>query len=115
MNNPKTSRLCMIFAMLVFGTVGIFVRYISLPSSVIAMVRGLAGGLLLLAFLFVTGKRPNGKAIRQNLLLLSLICFLQYLQITGRSVTVTMLLFQAFTQDRRDVSHEGKTPVHHAR
>ena len=64
------AQLQIVAAMAIYGTIGLFVSYISLPSSVIAMVRGLAGGLLLLAFLFATGRRPNGKAVRQNLLLL---------------------------------------------
>ena len=70
MNNPKTSRLCMIFAMLVFGTVGIFVRYVSLPSSVIALVRGVIGTAFLLGLAAVRKQKPDKTAIRSNLLLL---------------------------------------------
>jgi len=59
-----------IIAMAIFGTIGLFVRNIPLPSAVTAAVRGLVGGLLLLAVSFLGGKKPDGKAIRKNLLLL---------------------------------------------
>ena len=41
-------KLRLIFAMTVFGTIGIFVRHIPLPSSMIALVRGALGALFLL-------------------------------------------------------------------
>ena len=66
----SAAQLSVLGAMAIYGTIGLFVNYIPLPSSVIAMVRGLAGGLLLLLFLLARGKRPHGTAIRQNLLLL---------------------------------------------
>ena len=72
MNNPKTSRLCMIFAMLVFGTVGIFVRHVSLPSSVIALVRGVIGTAFLLGLSALRRQKPDKTAVRANLLLLIL-------------------------------------------
>ena len=49
--------LMFIGSMLIFGTIGIFRRYIPLPSGFIAMVRGLLGGLFLTAF--VKLKREN--------------------------------------------------------
>lgn len=58
--------------MVIYGTIGIFVRYIPLPSSVTAMVRGLVGGLLLLLAVFLKGGRPDMAAIRKNFLLLVL-------------------------------------------
>lgn len=62
----------MILAMLIFGTIGIFVRYIPLPSSVIAVGRGIIGTAFL--FLFIKGKGIpiSWPDIRQNLLLLCL-------------------------------------------
>lgn len=46
-------KLQLICAMLIFGTIGIFVRYIPLPSSVIVFARGCIGALFLLPFLFL--------------------------------------------------------------
>ena len=41
-----------IFAMMIFGTMGIFIRYIPLPSTVIAETRGILATLFLLAPFF---------------------------------------------------------------
>ncbi len=57
-----------IFAsMFIFGTIGIFVRHIPLPSSIIALVRGVVGAAFLLAVLFLRKGRLDGKAVRKNL------------------------------------------------
>ena len=41
---PSSARRNLICSMVIFGTIGLFVRNIPLPSSVIAMCRGLLGG-----------------------------------------------------------------------
>jgi len=64
------AKLEIVLAMAVFGTIGLFVREIPLPSGVIAMTRGLVGAALLLVFCLLRGKRPDSAAIRKNLLLL---------------------------------------------
>ena len=43
--------------MLIFGTIGIFVKFIPLPSAVIAMTRGFIGGACLLGFGFITKQK----------------------------------------------------------
>ena len=40
MKSVNRAKLDLIIAVTAFGTIGIFVRYINLPSSVIAFVRG---------------------------------------------------------------------------
>lgn len=57
-------------AMGIFGTVGLFVRYIPLPSAAIALSRAMLGLLFLCVLMAITGKRPDKTAIRKNLLLL---------------------------------------------
>jgi len=66
------SRLQLLGAMSVFGTIGIFVRYIPLPSSTIAFVRGFLGVLFLVLTMVCTRKKPAWAAIRKNLGLLIL-------------------------------------------
>ncbi|MBR4039733.1 MAG: EamA family transporter [Clostridia bacterium] len=63
----------LIVSMVIFGTIGIFRRHIPLPSSLIAMMRGLIGMLFLLAVLRLRGQRMDRGAIRANapMLLLS--------------------------------------------
>ena len=47
----------MLAAMGIFGTVGIFVRYIPLASATIAFFRGLVGLLFLLSLMLLSGKK----------------------------------------------------------
>ena len=48
-NHPK-SVLMFVSAMLIFGTIGVFRRYLPLPSAFLAFSRGILGGLFLLGF-----------------------------------------------------------------
>jgi len=58
--------------MVIFGTIGIFRRYIPLSSGMIALVRGLIGTAFLLEFMLLSGKKPSGANIKGNLLLLAI-------------------------------------------
>ena len=60
-------------AMSIFGTIGLFVRFIPMPSSIIACCRGAIGTVFLLLLCLLTGVKLSGSAIRRNLVLL-LIC-----------------------------------------
>ena len=74
--------------MLIFGTIGVFVKYIPLPSSVIAMTRGYMGAAFLLAVMLIKGNKPDFKAIKKNLLLLV---------VSGGAIGVNwILLFEAY-------------------
>ncbi len=55
-----------ICAMLIFGTLGIFISHISLPSSAIAMLRAVIGTVSIGLFMLVTKKRLNMVALRKN-------------------------------------------------
>lgn len=59
-----------ITAMLIFGSIGLFVRGIPLPSSAIALFRGIAGCLFLVAVSYVTKQKISWKAIKENRLIL---------------------------------------------
>ena len=52
-NRTTSAYLMLISAMLVFGTIGIFRRYIPLSSGLIAFSRGVLGGVFLLVFLIL--------------------------------------------------------------
>lgn len=73
MNDVKTkSYLMFISSMLIYGTIGIFRRYIPVSSALLAFIRGLMGSAVL--FIFVKAKGRNirhGIGIR-NVLLLAL-------------------------------------------
>ncbi len=60
-------------SMLIFGTIGIFRRWLPLPSGFLAMARGAIGALFLLLMLLLRGRRISLRAIgrKRGLLLLS--------------------------------------------
>ncbi len=56
--------------MCIFGTVGIFRRYIFLPSSLIALVRGIIGTAFLAGFLALRQQKLDRSAVKKNFPLL---------------------------------------------
>lgn len=67
MKTKETSnRNQLILAMCIFGTVGIFRRFIDLPSSMIALVRGMIGTVFLGCYLLLRKQKPDFAAIRKN-------------------------------------------------
>ena len=69
-NNNNSARFSFIGAMVIFGTIGIFRRFIDLPSSVLAMARGFIGTVFLVIFVKAAGKKTDRDAVRNNLALL---------------------------------------------
>ena len=66
-NNPK-SLMMFISSMLIFGTIGIFRKNLLLPSAFIACVRGIFGGLFILAYSIVR-RRTAAKKLQGRILL----------------------------------------------
>lgn len=87
--NRETSKsyIALISSMLIFGTLGIFRRYIPLSSAMLALFRGFLGSAFLLIFVFVRGGKLQ-KLDTKKLLLLS---------VTGAIMGLNwMLLFEAY-------------------
>ncbi len=94
----KTSKIRFLGAMGIFGTVGIFVKFIPLTSGVIALCRGLLGLAFLAVIMLWKRQRPDLTAIKKNLpvLLLSggimgmnwVLLFQSYLYTTVATATV---------------------------
>ena len=75
-------------SMVIFGTIGIFRRYIPLPSSLVAMTRGLTGMLFLLLVMLLRKRGMNRAAVRRKLGMLCL---------SGAAIGVNwILLFEAY-------------------
>ena len=76
MNEQVSAKIKLVITMLLFGTIGVFVRNIGLPSSVIAVVRGAIGSGFLLAVVFLRKSGLDLPAIKKNgwKLLLSGLC-----------------------------------------
>ncbi len=88
MNSEMQAKLKIIFAMVTFGTIGIFVRNIDLPSTVIALARGVVGTLFLLLVVFAKGQGVDKVAIKKNL---------KTLAISGACIGFNwILLFEAY-------------------
>lgn len=67
-----TSKMSLAGAMVVFGTIGLFVRNIAMPSSVIAFIRGAVGTAFLVIFCLLTGKKFSFDKVKEKLLILCL-------------------------------------------
>ena len=77
-----------LISMAVFGTVGIFVRFIPLPSALIAFCRGVMGCVFLMILMAVTGKKISLADIKKNGLILAL---------SGAAIGINwILLFEAY-------------------
>lgn len=71
-NSEQTGKLKLISAMIIFGTIGIIRKYIPLPSSFVALVRGCVGTIFLMAVVLLSRQKLDKAAIRNNGLLLLL-------------------------------------------
>ena len=72
MNSIQKARLNLIVAMTVWGTLGLFVRYIPLPSGELALYRALIAVLLLGAYLLFTRQAIPFRRIKREVPLLLL-------------------------------------------
>lgn len=82
------NKLKLSFSMLIFGTIGIFVKYIPLTSSTIAMTRGFMGAAFLLCVMLISGKNVSFSAIKKNAL---------PLVVSGAAIGVNWIfLFEAY-------------------
>lgn len=70
MKKERLAKGMLIGAMAIFGTIGIFRKYIPLSSGLVALVRGVVGVLFLLLVLAVRREKLSLFAIRKNLWLL---------------------------------------------
>ena len=70
--NLSTERIKYITAVILYGTIGMLLRYVRLPSENVALCRGILGSAFILEFLKVKGRRVDRTAIRRNLKWLAL-------------------------------------------
>ncbi len=88
-NNPK-SLVMMISSMLIFGSIGIFRRYIPVSSPFLAFLRGILGGLFILVFMLITKRGGKERLIFNQII---------YLLLTGAMIGINwILLFEAFNR-----------------
>lgn len=68
----QKSKIQFLSAMGIFGTIGIFVRYLPMTSGAVAFCRGVMGLLYLCAVMYIQKQKPDVPAIRRNLPILLL-------------------------------------------
>ena len=86
--NQRKARLSLILAMSIFGTIGLFVRSISVSSAELALYRGVIAAVLLSGYFLITRAKMNLASIRKELPLLLL---------SGMAMGVNwILLFEAY-------------------
>ena len=64
------SKIQFILSMIIFGTIGVFVRYIDLSSSEIALLSSLIGSLFLTISMFMMKKKISWALVKVNALIL---------------------------------------------
>ena len=72
MDRKRSSLWGFVISMTLFGTIGLFVKYIPLSSSLIALSRALIGFLFLAAMMLIQKKKLMISVIRKNILPLTL-------------------------------------------
>ena len=83
-----SSKMSLASAMVVFGTIGLFVRNIDMPSSIIAFIRGSVGALFLIIFCLMTKKKFSFSRVKEKIFLLCL---------SGGAIGINwILLFEAY-------------------
>lgn len=86
--NDQRSVIMLAASMFIFGTIGLFRRYIPCSSAFLAMIRGILGGLLLLVFIRIRKESTGEKLPRQTVI---------WLGISGAVIGINwMLLFEAY-------------------
>lgn len=66
------SKIQFLLSMAIFGTIGVFIRYIDLASSEIALLRGLIGSLFLKTYMIIGKKKISWASVKNNAYILLL-------------------------------------------
>ncbi|MBQ4085678.1 MAG: EamA family transporter [Clostridia bacterium] len=64
--NGNRAKLSAAAAMAIFGTIGVFRRFIDLPSGALALSRAVIGAVFLLALMALRGRKADKSAVRRN-------------------------------------------------
>ena len=70
MGKETNAKASLILAMVIFGTIGIFRKYIPLPSGIVACARGILGVAFLLIFIKLKKIKMDKNSIKEHLMIL---------------------------------------------
>lgn len=65
--NVTGAKLRYIAAVVIYGTIGMILRWTTLPSEVLVLARGSIGSLFVLLYVLIRGRKPSRTAIKNNL------------------------------------------------
>ena len=71
MSRSTSAKFSLILGAVIFGTLGGFSRFVTLPTTVTTMIRGIVAASFLLLVLRLRGKKPDTAAIKKNFVLLA--------------------------------------------
>lgn len=81
-------KLKYVIAVLIYGTIGLVLHYVNVPSSIVVMCRAIIGTAFIAVYMLLTHRKPDGKAIKSNLF---------WLVISGVSLGLNwVFLFEAY-------------------
>ena len=82
------AKLSYVFALFLYGTMGVVLNYINLPIEFVALIRGVVGSLFLLVLTLITRGKLDIRSIKKNF---------KYLLLSGMSLGINWVcLFGAF-------------------
>ena len=93
--STSIERLKYITAVVLYGTIGMFLRFVSLPSELVAMCRGIIGSIFILLYLRARHTRMDRGAIRANrklLLVSGVLLGLNWIFLFAAYVTTTVAI-----------------------
>lgn len=64
------AKIQLISSMLIFGSIGLFVRNIEISSAALALIRGILGSAFLIVYCIIARKKISIKSIKENIFLL---------------------------------------------
>lgn len=64
--SKKSAVIRYIIALCLFGTIGMLLRHVILPSEIVVLGRGVFGSLFIRAFLMIRNRKPDRTAIQAN-------------------------------------------------
>ena len=67
MREPGKKKVQLAITMALFGTIGTFTRFIDMPSGIMCCVRALIASALILAYLYLAGRKPDMKALKSEI------------------------------------------------
>lgn len=64
--SKNLAKIEFVLAMIIYGTIGLVLRWTDLPSEILVLARGTIGSVFILCYVLLRGKKPSAAAIKNN-------------------------------------------------